>query len=176
MPTLAVSGYFLAILSDSKLLLNGNIFFDHPEEFDDRQVCDVLKVISNESIDHDDPKEFDDPQLFKDPRGISIGSMGLIIQRSTVHCSDTSILDGLVLTCLISYHIHNYYNHSYHFRCVHLFYHIFVLNASPRNIVNSSFVSSVRSSNSHTDLLLTQQHHHPTFSDHTGPQHWTFTF
>ena len=37
-------------------------------------------------------------------------------------------------------------------------------------------VSSVRSSNSHTDLLLTQQHHHPTFSDHTGPQHWTFTF
>merc|ERR1712012_36354 len=19
-------------------------------------------------------------------------------------------------------------------------------------------------------------HHHPTFSDHTGPQHWTFTF
>ena len=95
MPTLAVSGYFLAILSDSKLLLNGNIFFDHPEEFDDRQVCDVLKVISNESIDHDDPKEFDDPQLFKDPRGISIGSMGLIIQRSTVHCSDNSIFDGL---------------------------------------------------------------------------------
>ena len=37
-------------------------------------------------------------------------------------------------------------------------------------------ISSVRSSNSHTDLLLTQQHHHPTFSDHTGPQHWTFTF
>ena len=36
------------------------------------------------------------------------------------------------------------------------------------------FVSSVRSSNSHPDLLLTQ--HPPTFSDHTGPQHWTFTF
>ena len=35
-------------------------------------------------------------------------------------------------------------------------------------------VSSVRSSNSHPDLLLI--HHHPTFSDHTGPQHWTFTF
>ena len=35
--------------------------------------------------------------------------------------------------------------------------------------------SSVRSSNSHPDLLLIQQHH-PTFSDHTGPQHWTFTF
>merc|ERR1712173_41635 len=34
--------------------------------------------------------------------------------------------------------------------------------------------SSVRSSNSHPDLLLT--HHPPTFSDHTGPQHWTFTF
>ena len=36
------------------------------------------------------------------------------------------------------------------------------------------FISSVRSSNSHPDLLLT--HQHPTFSDHTGPQHWTFTF
>ena len=56
--------------------------------------------------------------------------------------SDTSIFDGFVLTCLISYHIHNYYNHSYHFRCVHLFYHIFVLNASPKNIVNSSFVAT----------------------------------
>ena len=38
-------------------------------------------------------------------------------------------------------------------------------------------ISSVRSSYSHPDLLLTHQHHqHPTFSDHTGPQHWTFTF
>ena len=35
------------------------------------------------------------------------------------------------------------------------------------------FISSVRSSNSHPDLLLI---HPPTFSDHTGPQHWTFTF
>ena len=35
-------------------------------------------------------------------------------------------------------------------------------------------ISSVRSSSSHPDLLLT--HQHPTFSDHTGPQHWTFTF
>ena len=34
------------------------------------------------------------------------------------------------------------------------------------------FISSVRSSNSHPDLIVT----HPTFSDHTGPQHWTFTF
>ena len=38
------------------------------------------------------------------------------------------------------------------------------------------FVSSVRSSNSHPDLLLIQQQQHPTFSDHTGPQHCTFTF
>ena len=30
-----------------------------------------------------------------------------------------------------------------------------------------NFISSVRSSNSHPDLLLTQ--HPPTFSDHTGP-------
>ena len=36
-------------------------------------------------------------------------------------------------------------------------------------------ISSVRSSYSHPDLLLIH-HHHPTFSDHTGPQHWTFTF
>ena len=36
------------------------------------------------------------------------------------------------------------------------------------------FVSSVRSSNSHSDLLVI--HHPTTFSDHTGPQHWTFTF
>ena len=35
-------------------------------------------------------------------------------------------------------------------------------------------ISSVRSSYSHPDLLLT--HQHPTFSYHTGPQHWTFTF
>ena len=32
--------------------------------------------------------------------------------------------------------------------------------------------SSVRSSNSHSDQLLT----HPHFSDHSGPQYWTFTF
>ena len=36
------------------------------------------------------------------------------------------------------------------------------------------FISSVRSSNSHPDLLVI--HHPTTFSDHTGPQHWTFTF
>ena len=34
------------------------------------------------------------------------------------------------------------------------------------------FISSVRSSNSHPDLLVTH-HHPPTFSDHNGPQHWT---
>ena len=47
-----------------------------------------------------------------------------------------------------------------------------ILNAG----VFVGIISSVRSSYSHPDLLLTQQHHHPTFSDHTGPQHWTFTF
>ena len=36
-------------------------------------------------------------------------------------------------------------------------------------------ISSVRSSNSHPDLLLIHPPP-PTFSDHTGPQHWTFTF
>ena len=38
--------------------------------------------------------------------------------------------------------------------------------------VGSFFVSSVRSSNSHPDLLLIT----PLFQIHTGPQHWTFTF
>ena len=38
------------------------------------------------------------------------------------------------------------------------------------------FISSVRSSNSHNDLLLIHHHPTPTFSDHTGPQYWTFTF
>ena len=37
------------------------------------------------------------------------------------------------------------------------------------------FISSVRSSNSHPDLLLIHPPP-PTFSDHTGPQHWAFTF
>ena len=36
--------------------------------------------------------------------------------------------------------------------------------------------SSVRSSYSHPDLLLIHHPTPPTFSDHTGPQHWTFTF
>ena len=39
-----------------------------------------------------------------------------------------------------------------------------------------NFISSVRSSYSHPDLLLIHHHPTPTFSDHTGPQHWTFTF
>ena len=39
----------------------------------------------------------------------------------------------------------------------------------------STIFSSVRSSYSHPDLLLTH-HQHPTFSDHIGPQQWTFTF
>ena len=36
------------------------------------------------------------------------------------------------------------------------------------------FFSSVRGSISHPDLLVI--HHPTTFSDHTGPQHLTFTF
>ena len=37
------------------------------------------------------------------------------------------------------------------------------------------FISSVRSSYSHPDLLVTH-HQHPTFSYHTGPHDWTFLF
>ena len=54
---------------------NWNIVFDDPKEFDDPQVSDGLKVISNGSKDFNDPKELDDPQLFDDPKGISFGSM-----------------------------------------------------------------------------------------------------
>ena len=79
MPTLAVSGYFLAILSDSKLLLDGNVFFDHPEEF---EVCDDLKVISNENIDVDDPQNVDNFSALDDPEGISIGSMEFDLKKS----------------------------------------------------------------------------------------------
>ena len=42
-----------------------------------------------------------------------------------------------------------------------------------QSVTSPCLVSSVRSSNSHPDLLVIQ---HPTFLDHTGPQHWTFTF
>ena len=38
------------------------------------------------------------------------------------------------------------------------------------------FVSSVRSSYSHPDLLLITSTTTPLFQIHTGPQHWTFTF
>ena len=56
------------------------------------------------------------------------------------------------------------------------FYHLinFIIN-TVLAIMAFIIVSSVRSSNSHPDLILIH-HHHPTFSDHTGPQHWTFTF
>ena len=42
-------------------------------------------------------------------------------------------------------------------------------------ILQSVVISSAKSSYSHPDLLMI--HHHPsTFSDHTSPQHWSFTF
>ena len=79
-PSWANSGHFLATQSD-------------PAEFDDRQVCESLEVISNECVDFDDPKEFDDFQIFDDPKGISIGSMDF--DNPKVY-DDTSIFDGLV--------------------------------------------------------------------------------
>ena len=50
---------------------------------------------------------------------------------------------------------------------------------SSRFCLLSGFVSSVRSSNSHPDLLVitsTTTTTTPLFQIHTGPQHWTFTF
>ena len=50
MPSLANSGYFLAIFSDPKVFSNGNIVSDDQKEFDAPQVSDDLKIISNERI------------------------------------------------------------------------------------------------------------------------------
>ena len=55
-PSLANSGYLLAILSDSKVFSNGHSVFDDPKDSDDLQVLDGLKVTSNESMDFNDPK------------------------------------------------------------------------------------------------------------------------
>ena len=57
---------------------------------------------------------------------------------------------------------------------------VFVLKCILYSLYNilagfSYIISSVRSSNSHPDLLVIQQHH-PLFQIHTVPQHWTFTF
>ena len=66
--------------------------------------------------------------------------------------------------------------HYYAIQCNTMQYHASLITADgayhcPVGSIMAIF-SSVRSSNSHPDLLVTQ----PTFSDHTGPQHWTFTF
>ena len=50
-------------------------------------------IISKESMDFNDPKEFDDHQVFKDPKGISIGSMDFDIPKVF---GETSIFDSLV--------------------------------------------------------------------------------
>ena len=55
-PSLACSGYSLAILSDPKVFSNGNIVFDDPKDFDDLLVSDGVKVISNESMDFKDTR------------------------------------------------------------------------------------------------------------------------
>merc|ERR1712117_460119 len=63
--------------------------------------------------------------------------------------------------------------------CNTMQYHASLINADgayhcPVGSIMAIF-SSVRSSYSHPDLIVIQ-HQHPTFLDHTGPQHWTFTF
>ena len=66
--------------------------FDDSEKFNDSQVSDGPKVMSNESMDFNDPKEFDDILVSPDPRGISIGSMDFDNPKVDV---DKFILDGL---------------------------------------------------------------------------------
>ena len=61
------------------------------KNFDDPQVSDSQRDISNECANFDDPKEFDDPQVFDDAKGISIESMDFDMY------GDTSIFDGFVL-------------------------------------------------------------------------------
>ena len=51
------------MMSDVIVFSNGNIVFDDPKEFDDRQVSDGLKVISNESMGFNDTQVFDDPNF-----------------------------------------------------------------------------------------------------------------
>ena len=40
-------------------------------------------MIPTSLTNFNNPKEFDDPQVFDDPKGTSIGSMNLIIQKSS---------------------------------------------------------------------------------------------
>ena len=94
MSSWAISGYFLAIQSDSKILPDGNVVVDDPKEFDDPLVSDSLEVKSKEYADFYHPKKFDDPQVFDDPKEISIGSMDFDNPKLY---GDTSIFNGLVL-------------------------------------------------------------------------------
>ena len=67
--------------------------------------------------------------------------------------------------------------HFFLFNCCPLF--VFHTNSadSSHRIFHLTFISSVRSSYSHPDLLLIHPPTTPpTFSDHTSPQYWTFTF
>ena len=81
-----VLGTFFAIWSDPKVFSNGNIVFDDPKEFDDPQVSDSLKVISNGGMDFND-------KINDKTKGISIESMDF--DNPNVF-GDTSIFDGLV--------------------------------------------------------------------------------
>ena len=90
-------GHFFAIECDPKVSLNVNTVFDDPKQFDDPKVPDILKEISNGSVDFNDPKEFDDPQIFDDPKEISTGSMDF--DNPKIY-DDTSIIDGLVLNAV----------------------------------------------------------------------------
>ena len=49
------------MMSDTIVFSDGNIVFDDAKEFDDPQVSDGLRVISNDCMDFNDPKKFDDP-------------------------------------------------------------------------------------------------------------------
>ena len=81
MPSLACSGYSHLI---QNFFSNGKIVLDDPKEFDDNQVSDGLKVISNESMDFSYPKELYDPKSSMIQREFQLGVRTLIIQKCTM--------------------------------------------------------------------------------------------
>ena len=76
----------MSIQYNPKVILNGTKVSDDPKEFDDPQVSDSLKVISNGSMDFND-------KVNDKTKGISIESMDF--DNPNVY-GDTPIFDGLV--------------------------------------------------------------------------------
>ena len=84
MSSWAISGYFLAIQSDSKILPDGNVVVDDPKEFDDPLVSDSLEVISKEYGTFMIQRNSMIPRYLMIQRKFQLEVWTLIIQNSTV--------------------------------------------------------------------------------------------